>query len=214
MERLTITEVGPLKTFGDNGKEWTYKAGGKGYSTYWPKVSDVIVIGGTYQCDIEVNTKGKYPKSIIKSAVPEPVAGAIPPAPATAAPSTLVAAAQAAGARIIEPTPARDNSTNLSIEWQTCVKAGVELAMCEGCPEWFSDGVYEMLALKLGIEIPEPQVEQVKAFDKINEYLAGCSNEQKIAFEAAVLKSHGVPIRELNAKQAAMVASQLKKGTK
>jgi len=123
MERLVFIEKlppegrKPVKVKDQNGTQ---------YAIFDTKVAEIVHVGNAYACTVETKQNGQYINHTIKQAVPEPVAGVIPPAPATAAPPpSLVQAAQAAGATVVEPRQTRDNSTNLSIEWQVCVKAGV-----------------------------------------------------------------------------------------
>jgi len=221
MERLIFIEKVPA----EGRKPVKVKtADGLDYAVFDAKVADSIHVGNVYACTVEIkeNTKDgrTYTNRTIKQAVPEPVAGVIPPAPATAAPPpSLVQAAQAAGATVVEPRQTRDNSTNLSIEWQVCVKAGVELATCEGCPQWFSDGIYEVLALKLGIEIPEVPANGQPTPQQWNEYNAlvkGYTLENMTALEESIRKSQGVDVRALTGKQLGTVIATIKgkKGTK
>jgi hypothetical protein len=195
MEQLTITEIGPLKTFGDNGKEWVYKVGSKSYSTYWPKVSEVIVLGGTYQCEIEVNTKGKYPKSVIKSAE---AVGVTAQAATIASPLPTEGAAGRATSPALHPQSItfHDDKRNDSIEWQVSLKeAGAIVREFAEAPEWFRKGLIDLLALKLGIDIPD--VVDKATVDKIGT-LAAQAGMNYATFEKGVKEKHnGRKIAEL-----------------
>jgi histidinol phosphatase-like PHP family hydrolase len=93
------------------------------------------------------------------------------------------------------------------------------LATCEGCPQWFSDGIYEVLALKLGIEIPEVPANGQPTPQQWNEYNAlvkGYTLENMTALEESIRKSQGVDVRSLTGKQLDAVIASIKgkKGTK
>jgi hypothetical protein len=205
METLTITSrSSEPRTFGDSGREWTLTTHDGKFFTYYQAVAESVPItGGTYDCEVEVNTKGRFPKKIIKSVKP---VGATAQA-ATMAATTTQPAPQAIAA-VPAPQPAYENTRDNSFEWQTCLKeAGAIVREFAESPEWFRKGLIELLALKLGIEIPD--VVSKATAERIGTLVAQ-TGQNWATFEKTVKEKHsGRKVAELTTGEAQSVIETL-----